>query len=81
MVLRSPDHVRVRALLDGRVEVHEGDRLVVRHADAAGLAADLVAAGVRVAELATERHSLEEVVLRATSAGSDDFSRPRGEAS
>ncbi len=42
--------------------------------DPAALAADLVAAGLRVAELTPERQTLEAVVLAATSGGSDDFS-------
>jgi ABC-type multidrug transport system ATPase subunit len=54
------------AVLDGRVEVRDGQRLVVRAADAAALNAQLVAAGVPVRELAPERRGLEQVVLEAT---------------
>jgi hypothetical protein len=39
--------------------------------DAAGLNARLVTAGVRVAELATEKRSLEQVVLALTGSGAD----------
>ncbi|CAN5810426.1 ABC transporter ATP-binding protein [soil metagenome] len=64
-VVRTPDVAAARALLDGRSEVH-GDRLLVHGVDAAMLNAELVAAGVRVAELGPERRSLEQVVLAAT---------------
>jgi ABC-2 type transport system ATP-binding protein len=71
VVLHTPEPERVVALLDGRVEARDGQRLTVRHADPAELNADLVAAGIRVAELGAERRSLEQVVLDATTAGSD----------
>jgi len=74
VLLRTPDGDRVHALLDGRVEHRDGDRLLVRVPDPAALAADLVAAGLRVAELTPERQTLEAVVLEVTGAGSDDFS-------
>ncbi len=64
-VVRTPDVEAARALLDGRSVLH-GDRLLVRGADAAALNAELVRAGVRVAELGPERRTLEEVVLAAT---------------
>jgi ABC-type multidrug transport system ATPase subunit len=70
-VVRTPDAGSAVALLDGRVELRDGDRLVVRGADAASLNAMLVAGGVRVSELAPERRTLEQVVLDVTSAGSD----------
>jgi ABC-2 type transport system ATP-binding protein len=44
---------------------------MVRHADAAALNAQLVAANVRVFGLAQQRSTLEEVVLAATGTGSD----------
>jgi ABC-type multidrug transport system ATPase subunit len=71
VMIRSPDADRAVALFDGRVEMRDGDRLAVRHADAAELNALLVAAGLRVVELAAERQSLEDVVLEVTSSGSD----------
>ena len=71
VVVVSPDADRAAALLDGRVESRSGDRLLVRHADAAGLNAHLVTEGLRVAEIGPERRTLEEVVLAVTSAGSD----------
>ncbi|MET7395780.1 ATP-binding cassette domain-containing protein [Dactylosporangium sp. NPDC005572] len=71
VVLRTPDADRVVALLDGRVEHRAGDRLAVRHADAAALNAHLVGEGLRVTELAPERRTLEQVVLAATGAGAD----------
>ncbi len=75
VIVRTPDADRASALMDGHVEVRTGDRLVVRHADAAELNARLVGEGLRVAEIAAERHTLEEVVLRVTTAGSDRIDR------
>ena len=71
VVLRSPDATQVAARLDGRVEWREGDWLTVRHADPAQLNAQLVGAGLRVAEIAEERRTLEQVVLAATTTSSD----------
>jgi ABC-type multidrug transport system ATPase subunit len=62
---------KVVALLDGRVEHREGSRLTVRHSNPGALNAELVAAGIRVDELAGERRSLEQVVLDATTTSSD----------
>jgi ABC-2 type transport system ATP-binding protein len=72
VVVNTEDAERAVALLDGHVERREGDRLVVRHPDPASLNAELVGGGVRVASIATEQRSLEEVVLSVTSAGSDE---------
>ncbi len=71
VVLDSPDAAHAAALLDGRVEQRSGDRLVVRHADPAELNASLVAQGVRIAELAAQRPSLEEIVLSVTTTSAD----------
>ena len=71
VVVHSPDAAKAAALLDGRVEHHEGDRLLVRHADSAELNALLVAEGLRVAEIGPERRTLEQVVLDMTTASSD----------
>ena len=65
-VVVTPDGDRALALLDGRVEVRDGQRLVIRSDDAAGLNRLLVGEGVRVLELAPERRGLEQVVLDAT---------------
>jgi ABC-type multidrug transport system ATPase subunit len=73
--VRTPDVGQVRALLDGEVEHHDADSLLVRVADPAVLNARLVTAGVRVVELSPERHTLEDVVLAATEAGSDRLER------
>ncbi|MFI5099643.1 MAG: ATP-binding cassette domain-containing protein [Actinomycetes bacterium] len=70
-VLRTPDPDRAAALLDGRVEHRDGDRLLIRAADAEGLVELLVRGGVRVSEVGVERPTLEEVVLAVTSAGND----------
>jgi len=75
-VVRTPDVDRARALLGGRVEQVAGGRLVVADADAAALNSELVAAGVRVEELAGERRTLEQVVLAATTPGSDRVPSP-----
>ena len=77
VVVHTPDAARVAALLDGRVEVMDGTRLVVRHDDPAALNARLVADGIRVTEMAAHRRSLEEVVLEITSAGSDQVGGTR----
>jgi ABC-2 type transport system ATP-binding protein len=71
IVVHTPDVDAARAMLDGRIEVTAGERLTVRHADAAALNAQLVADGVRVSGLVQERSTLEEVVLAATGTGSD----------
>jgi ABC-2 type transport system ATP-binding protein len=71
VLLRTPDPAAVVAELDGRVVERSGDLVVVRHDDPAALNARLVAAGVRVAELAPERRSLEQVVLELTGHGAD----------
>ena len=64
----TPDAVLASSLLGVPAQ---GDRLLVRTCDPAALNARLVAAGVRVAGLAPERHTLEDTVLALTSAGSD----------
>ena len=71
IVVHTPDVDAARAMLDGRIEVTAGERLTIRHADAAALNAQLVADGVRVSGLVQERSTLEEVVLAATGTGSD----------
>ena len=78
VIVDSPDPAAAVALLDGRVEERDGQRLVVRHTDPAGLNALLVGGGVRVAEISAERRSLEQVVLELTTASADrvDAARP-----
>jgi ABC-type multidrug transport system ATPase subunit len=80
-ILRTPDAGHAAALLDGSVEQRDGDRLVVADPDPAALIARLVAAGIRVTEIAPERHSLEEMVRAVTTPGSDRIGRagPAGE--
>ncbi|MER7283908.1 ABC transporter ATP-binding protein [Dactylosporangium sp. NPDC000244] len=75
VVLESPDADRVVALLDGRVSDRDGDRLAIAHPDAAALNAQLVAAGLRVAQIGAERRTLEQVVLERTRAGTDRMER------
>jgi ABC-2 type transport system ATP-binding protein len=74
--VRTADPARAAALLDGKVEARDADRLLVRHPDAAGLNAELVGAGLRVVEIRPERHTLEEVVLAATTGSADRVDRP-----
>jgi ABC-2 type transport system ATP-binding protein len=75
VIVDSPDADTAAALLDGHVEARDGSRLVIRHAEPSVLNAQLVAAGVRVAELWPERRSLEQVVLQRTGAGTDRVPR------
>jgi ABC-type multidrug transport system ATPase subunit len=75
VIVRTPDVDRAAAMLDGHVEARIGDRLLVRHADPATLNAQLVGEGLRVAEIAAERRTLEEVVLQVTTAGTDRIDR------
>jgi ABC-type multidrug transport system ATPase subunit len=76
VLLRTPDAEQAAALLDGRVDVREGDRLVVRAPDAAELNARLVGAGLRVEEVVRERRSLEDLVMNATGPSADRIDGP-----
>ncbi|CAN5129707.1 ABC transporter ATP-binding protein [soil metagenome] len=76
ILVGAPHPDQVTGLLGDRVEHRDGTRLAVRAPDAAGLNAELVGAGIAVDELSIERRSLEEIVLAATSAGTDTFARP-----
>jgi ABC-type multidrug transport system ATPase subunit len=73
--VRTPDVARARALLDGQVESYDERSLLVRVTDVAALNARLVQGGVRVSVLAPEQHTLEDVVLEATSAAGDRVDR------
>jgi len=77
-VVHTPDADRAAALLDGRVEQRDRDRLVVAEADPAEVNARLVTAGLRVSEIAPERRSLEELMLSVTGSGSDRIDAPGG---
>jgi ABC-2 type transport system ATP-binding protein len=70
-IVRTPDTDRAREVLDGQIELAQAGRLVVTDPDTAALNSRLVAHGVRVAEIAAERRSLEDVVLSVTGSGSD----------
>ena len=72
VVLITPDADLVSDLRNGRVEVRDGERLVVSAEDPAALNAELVTAGVRVRELGPERRGLEQVVLAATDASTQE---------
>ena len=67
VALRTPDVARCTSLLGGMVEDVEGDRLLVRAADAAALNAYLVGEEIRVAEIGPHRRDLERLVLEAGS--------------
>ena len=71
VMVRTPDADRASALLDGRVERRDGDRLLVADADPAEVNSRLVAAGLRVSEIGPERRSLEDLMLSVTGSGSD----------
>jgi ABC-2 type transport system ATP-binding protein len=75
VLVSTPDAERAVALLDGRVEARDGHRLTIREADPAALNARLVAEGLRVAEIVTERRTLEDVVVEVTRARSDRVDR------
>ncbi len=65
VAVRTPDVLQAAELLGRAVVERAGDRLLVRAADAAVLNAELVGAGVRVAEIGPHRRELERVVLEA----------------
>jgi ABC-type multidrug transport system ATPase subunit len=65
VALRTPDAYRCATLLGDAVELVEGERLLIRSDDPAGLNAYLVGQGVRVVELGPFRRDLERVVLEA----------------
>ncbi|MEQ0562267.1 ABC transporter ATP-binding protein [Amycolatopsis sp. NEAU-NG30] len=73
VLVGTPDAAAAAAVLDGRLEARDGDRLVIRHGDPAALNALLVEAGVRVTSIHAEQRTLEEVVLDVTGPGSDRF--------
>jgi ABC-2 type transport system ATP-binding protein len=75
VLVTSPDAERVAVFLDGHVEQRHGDRLLVRHTDAAELNAHLVSQGLRISEIGPERRTLEDIVLSVTSHGSDRVDR------
>ncbi len=70
-IVTTPDAAAAVAILDGRVEARDGERLIVTAADPAEINQALVAAGLRIRGLAAQRRTLEEVILEATSPGSD----------
>ena len=76
ILVDTPDADQAAALLDGQVEHRDGERLVVRHADAADLNARLVGAGLRVSAIGRQQRTLEEIVLAVTGTGSDQIGGP-----
>jgi ABC-2 type transport system ATP-binding protein len=73
VLVETPDAAAAATLLDGQLEARDGNRLVISHGDPAKLNALLVAGGVRVSSINSERLSLEQVVLDVTGSGSDQF--------
>jgi ABC-type multidrug transport system ATPase subunit len=80
VVVHSADADRAVAVLGSRVLERDGDRLVVADADAAGVNAQLTAAGLRITEIWPERRSLEELVLSVTTGSADRFDGADGAA-
>jgi ABC-type multidrug transport system ATPase subunit len=76
ILVDTPDADQVAALLDGQVEQRDGQRLLIRHPDAADLNARLVGAGLRVRAIAPHQQTLEEIVLAVTGTGSDHIGGP-----
>ncbi|MGQ0838179.1 ABC transporter ATP-binding protein [Actinokineospora sp.] len=76
VLVRSPDAPLISALLDGQVVARDGERVIIRHADAAELNAHLVGHGVRVSAIEAEHRTLEQVVLDVTGHGSDRIGGP-----
>ncbi|PZS18283.1 MAG: multidrug ABC transporter ATP-binding protein [Pseudonocardiales bacterium] len=68
-VVHTSEPAAALAVLDGRVEKRDGERLVVRADDPAALNALLVGRGVPVHELVAERRTLEQVVLERSEPG------------
>jgi ABC-type multidrug transport system ATPase subunit len=75
-ILRTPDVELAARILDRRLIARDGDQLTVVAPDTATLTTELVKAGVRVAEMAREIRSLEDVVLTLTTHGSDRIETP-----
>jgi ABC-type multidrug transport system ATPase subunit len=65
VAVRTPDAFRCASVLGDAVVHVEGERLLVRSDDPAGLNAHLVGQGIRVVEVGFHRRDLERVVLEA----------------
>lgn len=75
IIVRTPDHSDAMSILGGRIEHRDGDRLLVRGTDPAGLNTELVGRGLRITELREQRRTLEESVLELTGPSSDRTER------
>jgi ABC-2 type transport system ATP-binding protein len=71
IVVTSPDVARAADLLGATVAARNGVELLVSHDDPAELTAVLVRADIRVAGVAPERRTLEDIVWEVTTASSD----------
>ncbi len=78
-LVRTPDTDLARGVLGPRVVRLEGDALLVDGGEPATLNAELVAAGVRVRELAPERRGLEQIVLEVTARPAERVAPPEPE--
>jgi ABC-2 type transport system ATP-binding protein len=78
--VRTSQPAAAVTVLGDRVVSRVDDLLLVRGAAPAETNALLVRAGVPVDGLAAQRHTLEEVILARTSAGSDRVAQPRAAA-
>jgi len=73
VLVESPDAGQVATLLDGRIEQRDGAHLVVRHTDPAALNQQLVGEGIRVDSIGPQHRTLEDVVLKVTGTGDDQW--------
>lgn len=72
VTVRTPEPARAAGLIGGRVD---GDVVTVRADDPGEFDARLVGAGISVTGPATQRRSLEQVVLELTGSGSHRVGR------
>jgi ABC-type multidrug transport system ATPase subunit len=74
IIVRTPYPDRAVGLLDGRVIARDGDRLLIGVSDSAAINAELVAAGIAVAEIGPQQRTLEEAILEITGSSADRVS-------
>jgi ABC-type multidrug transport system ATPase subunit len=70
-VVTTPDAALAASVVSDRLVERSASGIVVATSDTAALTAELVAAGVRVAALAPQVRTLEEIVLSITTHGTD----------
>jgi ABC-2 type transport system ATP-binding protein len=74
IIVRTPYPDRAVSVLDGRVIARDGDRLLINVSDSASINAELVAAGIAVAEIGPQQRTLEEAILEITGSSADRVS-------